>query len=124
MTPFTRAALAHEFQLAAFAQLEDKLTRALSPKPRRGWTLAGEDNVSPIEIRGVVCSGGVASNQFLRTRLQAALNEAGRPDVSLYFPPVSLCVDNAAMIAWAGHLYWDERRTDFAPHVMARWPLD
>ncbi len=40
--------------------------------------------------------GGVAANQLLRNRLENMLH------VPLYLPPMSLCTDNAAMIASAG----------------------
>lgn len=124
MTPEAKAAMAYEFQLAAFAPLEDKITRALSLRPpKKGWSLRDDSVLSPSSITSVVCSGGVASNQFLRARLRMALDACGRTDVQLHFPPVSLCVDNAAMIAWAGHLYWDTRTHDVSPHVIAKWPV-
>ena len=129
MSEGTKAALALEFQQAAFAQLEDKVVRAMAGThlPKRlskGWRLADSSSVDPLTITSVVCSGGVASNAYLRTRLREALDTYGRPDAKLHFPPLSLCVDNAAMIAWAGHLYWDTRTTDTSPHVVAKWPLD
>lgn len=46
----------------------------------------------------IVVAGGVAVNQSLRTTLK---NEAGT-EFELYFPSVSLCTDNAAMVAAAG----------------------
>ncbi|SHO80010.1 Similar to S.cerevisiae protein QRI7 (Protein involved in threonylcarbamoyl adenosine biosynthesis) [Malassezia sympodialis ATCC 42132] len=125
LTTSAKAALAQAFQEAAFAPLEDKVVRALSIDPRlRGWRLADSSPVPPTAIHSVVCSGGVASNAYLRERLRHALDIGGRPDVALHFPPVSLCVDNAAMIAWAGHLYWDDRTSDLTPHVVGKWPLD
>ena len=125
MSPREKAALAYDFQLAAFTPLEDKIVRALVPQRGRGWQLANAcASIHPHEIRSVVCSGGVASNAFLRRRLRVALDSHGRHDVTLHFPPVSLCMDNAAMIAWAAHLYWDERTHDLSPHVVAKWPLD
>lgn len=125
MVPSAKAALAQAFQQAAFAPLEDKVIRALTLDTRlRGWRLADATSVPPSAIRSVVCSGGVASNAYLRERLRHALDASGRSDVSLHFPPVSLCVDNAAMIAWAGHLYWDDRTNDLTPHVIGKWSLD
>jgi tRNA N6-adenosine threonylcarbamoyltransferase len=46
-------------------------------------------------------------------------------DFSFHVPPVSLCGDNAAMIAWAGAERLAEGLTDSldAP-VRPRWPLD
>lgn len=124
----TKRALAREFQRAAFAPLQDKVVRCVSPraargKLSRGWFLSDSESAPEKPITSVVCSGGVASNMFLRDCLRTALDECGRPDVDLYFPPASLCVDNAAMIAWAGHLLWDKRTDDLTPHVVAKWPL-
>ena len=45
----------------------------------------------------VVLAGGVAANRLLRERLNAELR------VPVHMPPMSLCVDNGAMIAAAGH---------------------
>ncbi len=70
----------------------------------------------------LVISGGVAANTAIRTRLQKLCSEQ---DTRAYAPPVSLCGDNAAMIAWAGI----ERLSlglsdplDFK--ARPRWPLD
>lgn len=52
--------------------------------------------------RTVVLSGGVAANRFLRHVVRAYLAARGFPDVELLAPPMELCTDNAAMIAWAG----------------------
>ncbi len=46
-----------------------------------------------------VISGGVASNNYLRTILKASVEQLGYQFVA---PPPKLCVDNAAMIAFAG----------------------
>ncbi len=46
-----------------------------------------------------VLSGGVASNMYLRKRLEEVVNNY---DMNLVAPPINLCTDNAAMIAWAG----------------------
>ncbi len=67
----------------------------------------------------LVVAGGVAANRYLRTRIAEAV-----PQLRLVAPPVRLCTDNAAMIAWAGI---EKLRTgqqdglDFAPR--ARWKL-
>ncbi len=70
----------------------------------------------------MVVAGGVAANLHLRERL-SGLAEArnGR----LVAPPVALCTDNAAMIAWAGLERFRLGMVDgldFAPRP--RWPLD
>lgn len=48
--------------------------------------------------RRFVLAGGVAANQYLRGRIEVVLAER---DFSFHVPPVKLCTDNAAMIAWA-----------------------
>jgi len=70
----------------------------------------------------LVAAGGVAANQAIRKVLQRLAVEAG---TALVAPPLELCTDNGAMIAWAGA----ERLAlglsdglDVAPR--ARWPLD
>lgn len=48
----------------------------------------------------LVLAGGVAANSHLRAGLKALAESKG---VSLYLPPLSLCGDNAAMIAYQGY---------------------
>lgn len=66
-------------------------------------------------------AGGVAANRTLRSALDAVADEA---DVPLVAPPLKLCTDNGAMIAWAGI----ERLAACLPfdpvRPRARWPLD
>lgn len=47
----------------------------------------------------IVLSGGVASNLYIRSVLTEAVNDVG---YTLIAPPINLCTDNAAMIAYAG----------------------
>jgi N6-L-threonylcarbamoyladenine synthase len=51
-------------------------------------------------IRRVIVSGGVAANSELRKRMKGLEKEMG---VEVLIPSVSLCTDNAAMIAAAGY---------------------
>lgn len=51
-------------------------------------------------VKRIVLTGGVAANRALRAALQA---EAETRGWELSVPPPSLCTDNAAMIAAAGH---------------------
>ncbi|XP_026659130.2 probable tRNA N6-adenosine threonylcarbamoyltransferase, mitochondrial isoform X3 [Phoenix dactylifera] len=46
-----------------------------------------------------VVSGGVASNQYVRTRLNHVVEKNG---LQLACPPPSLCTDNGVMVAWTG----------------------
>ncbi len=74
------------------------------------------------EVNVLVVAGGVAANQ----RLRGGLNDlAAREGVRLSIPPIALCTDNAAMVAWAGAELLVRNETsalDFA--ARARWPLD
>jgi N6-L-threonylcarbamoyladenine synthase len=51
------------------------------------------------EVGTVLLGGGVVANTRLRERMEAAGREA---DLKVLFPSMSLCTDNAAMIACAG----------------------
>ena len=70
----------------------------------------------------LVVAGGVAANLYLRGRLEVV---AARYGARLVAPPVKLCTDNGAMIAWAGIERLRLGLTDaldFRPRP--RWPLD
>jgi tRNA N6-adenosine threonylcarbamoyltransferase len=70
----------------------------------------------------LVVAGGVAANLYLRGRLEVV---AARYGARLVAPPVKLCTDNGAMIAWAGVERLRLGLTDaldFRPRP--RWPLD
>jgi N6-L-threonylcarbamoyladenine synthase len=70
----------------------------------------------------LVIAGGVAANQAVRSALTSV---AASRDLPFVAPPLWLCTDNAAMIAWAGALRFEAGLTDGldAP-ARARWPLD
>ncbi|EST06549.1 Gcp-like domain protein [Kalmanozyma brasiliensis GHG001] len=131
MDDVLKAQIAAAFQRAACAQLEDKLGMALRPSHvtedsrRRVYPRIGlPDGVSGDDIKTLVCSGGVASNAFIRSQLRKHLDELGRNDVDLQFPPLSLCTDNAAMIAWVGHLIWSQRTDDYTRHARPKWSME
>ncbi len=101
------------FQEAACSAVADRVQRAMA---------RFEELHAGLQHRVLVASGGVAANLVLRDRLDSACARAG---FSLSVPPVELCTDNAAMIAWAGLENAARRDPDgFALSARARWPLD
>lgn len=103
--------IAASFQSAVGDVLADRVGHALA--------LAAEEN---IPVTCLVMAGGVAANHALRNRVGSAAAEHGLP---LIAPPIGLCTDNAAMVAWAGverMRIGDTDALDFA--ARPRWPLD
>lgn len=73
-------------------------------------------------IHSFVCSGGVASNLYLRQMLQEQLEPLGITEFS--FPDLKLCTDNATMIGWAGiELYEQGFTTEIDASVTRKWPI-
>lgn len=73
-------------------------------------------------ITGFSVAGGVAANTQLRAALETLSNDHGTPFVA---PPLALCTDNAAMIAFAGaEKFAAEGADDLTLSARPRWPLD
>ncbi len=85
--------VAASFQKAAIAQLSRRLECVL------------EDGA----YKSVLLAGGVAANRMLRREAEAV---ARRFRVSLAVPPLELCTDNGAMIAFLGEKYLREKGGD------------
>jgi N6-L-threonylcarbamoyladenine synthase len=102
-----RADLCAGFQAAVADVLVEKSRRALA---QTGG------------VTGFAVAGGVAANKAIRAGLESVSREA---DVPFLAPPLALCTDNAAMIAWAGIERLDLGLTDgFDLMARPRWPLD
>lgn len=73
-------------------------------------------------LRRLVVAGGVGANRALRERLNA---EAGQRRFEVFYPPLELCTDNGAMIAFAGalRLAADQPVADGRFGVRPRWAL-
>jgi N6-L-threonylcarbamoyladenine synthase len=100
------------------ASFEQAVVDAVVDRTRTALRLARARS----DVDVLVVAGGVAANQRLRGGL---IDLAAREGVRLSIPPIALCTDNAAMVAWAGaeHLVRNETSSlDFA--ARARWPLD
>ena len=70
----------------------------------------------------LVIAGGVASNLSIRENLKKL---AEKKNFSPIFPPINLCSDNAAMIAWAGIERFKMNLVDNLKfQAKPRWPLD
>lgn len=97
------------FQLAVAEVLATKTARALA-------MVAGQHPTA------LAVAGGVAANKAIRAMLETVSTQSGLPFIA---PPLRLCTDNAAMIAWAG-IERLRARLPVAPDFVARprWPLD
>lgn len=105
------ADIAASFQQAAVECLIDRLEQALAA--------AGP-------FPALVVAGGVAANKAVRGALETL---AAKHAMTFTAPPLALCTDNAAMIAWAGLERLALEGADFQGDPLdfvarPRWPLD
>ena len=68
----------------------------------------------------VIIAGGVAANNFLRKEIKNLEDKNG---ISVYYPSMKYCTDNAAMIAFVGSKMSHEKN-DIKSNARARWPLN
>ena len=106
LTPaYTDADIAAAFQQSAIDCILDRTRRAL-------------EQTGP--VTALVVAGGVAANRAIRAALERL---AAEHKLGFVAPPLALCTDNAAMIAWAGiERLGQSDALDFSPRP--RWPLD
>ena len=102
------------------ASFQEAIADILISRTKHALTLFAQQN--PKTPKVFVVAGGVASNLKIRNNLQSV---TATEDAKFVAPPIHLCTDNGAMIAWAGA----ERLTlnlidplTVAPRP--RWPLD
>lgn len=107
-----QADLAASFQRAVRDVLTEKSRRALA---------LFEERIGRRPTAFAV-AGGVAANCALRAALEGVASTAQIPFDA---PPLSLCTDNGAMIAWAGaEWHMEGHRDDLSLGARPRWPLD
>jgi N6-L-threonylcarbamoyladenine synthase len=107
LSPQDKADLAASFQEAVADCLEERAYRAFK--------------MAQTPVKHFVVAGGVAANQVLRSRLS---DLSTKLDLKFIAPPIGLCTDNAAMIAWVGIEKLRLGKQDplnFEPHP--RWNL-
>ncbi|MCZ4351902.1 tRNA (adenosine(37)-N6)-threonylcarbamoyltransferase complex transferase subunit TsaD [Roseovarius aestuarii] len=107
LTRADRADLCAGFQAAVRDVLAEKTRRALADNP---------------DLQLIAVAGGVAANTAIR---DALMQVASAADAQFLAPPLALCTDNAAMIAYAGaELFQLGQRDDLTLTARPRWPLD
>lgn len=106
----SRADVAAEFQAAVVDVL---VTKSLAALKSTGLTR-------------LVVSGGVGANKSLREKLTRAVRRRG---VAVFYPPMELCTDNGAMIAFAAAMRLAEdpallESSDISFNIKPRWALE
>ncbi|KAF0821541.1 tRNA (adenosine(37)-N6)-threonylcarbamoyltransferase complex transferase subunit TsaD [Cytobacillus firmus] len=80
------------------ASFQDSVIDVLVTKTERA--------VKEYQVKQLLLAGGVAANKGLRASLEKKFGN--RADIKLIIPPLSLCTDNAAMIAAAGSVLFEK----------------
>ena len=111
LTPQDVADLCAGFQAAMVDVLVEKSRRALAMVQGKALSLTA-----------FCVAGGVAANRAIRAGIETVLTGTALPFIA---PPLALCTDNAAMIAWAGlERFRAGQCDDMTLSARPRWPLD
>lgn len=111
LTEQNRSDLCASFQAAVTDVLIEKSQRAL-----------GISRELAPDLTGIAVAGGVAANRTIRSALSGLCAVI---ETAFVAPPLSLCTDNAAMIAFAGlHRAAAGQFDDMTLSARPRWPLD
>jgi N6-L-threonylcarbamoyladenine synthase len=95
------------------------VAEVLAEKTRRALALYLEESPA---VPALAVAGGVAANTAIRAALETVCTKM---DVRFLAPPLRLCTDNAAMIAWAGlERFRAGAVDDMSLIARPRWPLD
>lgn len=106
------------FQADFCASFQKTIGEILTDRCSHALTMALSKHSS---LTTLVVGGGVAANQYFKAHLAQWATKKG---VAIMTPPINLCTDNGAMIAWAGIERFKRGligSLDFAPRP--RWPL-
>ena len=149
---FPRALLDGSYDFS-FSGLKTSVMRAVRPSQKGRKRKAGEESLTEGEMRAglsipdvaasfqtavvdvlvtktiqaareygateILMSGGVSANRLLREQMQVS------SPVPVRYPALTLCTDNAAMIATAGYFRFEGgQRDDFTLDVRPTWYLD
>lgn len=109
----------------SFSGLKSAVINTVHNAEQRGETIAPEDLAASFQesvievlvtktekavaeygVKQVIVAGGVAANKGLRSALEKSFSD--NAEVELVIPPLSLCTDNAAMIAAAGSVMFEK----------------
>jgi N6-L-threonylcarbamoyladenine synthase len=105
LNDYTFEDIAASFQEEALGQIIRKLALAKNLRP---------------QAKSIIIAGGVAANERFKILIQASTS------LPVFFPPLSYCSDNAAMIAALAHSQWIAE--DFDPSlawdVYSRYPFE
>jgi len=72
------------------------------------------------QIKQISITGGVSANSYLR----AQLKQIGQSqNISVFMPPLSLCTDNAAMIAACGYYQFKDEKVPKKIEIYPRYPI-
>ena len=104
LTDQVKADIAASFQQAVIDVLTKKIKKAVEVSGRSD----------------VIIAGGVAANKALRAAIKDLETSLG---ISVFYPSLKYCGDNAAMIAFVGSLRSSDKIEHKASYVRARWPL-
>jgi len=104
LTDQVKADIAASFQQAVIDVLTKKIKKAVEVSGRSD----------------VIIAGGVAANKALRAAIKDLETSLG---ISVFYPSLKYCGDNAAIIAFVGSLRSSDKIEHKASYVRARWPL-
>ncbi len=101
------------------AGFQRAVAEVLAEKTRRAVAIYLAERPS---VTAFAVAGGVAANTEIRAVLETVCADL---EVQFIAPPLRLCTDNAAMIAWAGiERFRAGGRDDMTLAARPRWPLD